>query len=85
MKDTPPKKGFGLPLRLVPFPPPSGVIALLLLYKNPRRSRPETRLEGSKVFFWEGALSGTFSSPIRFAPPYHDPKYSPFLCITSIF
>ena len=66
--DTPPKKGFWTPPRTVRFPPPSGVSALFFLYKNPRQSRPEALLEGSKNFR-ESAFSGTFSSPIRFAPP----------------
>ena len=46
--DTPPKKAFWTPPRTVGFPPPSGVSALFLLYKNPRQSRPEALLEGSK-------------------------------------
>ena len=60
--DTPPKKGFWTPPRTVRFPPPSGVSALFFLYKNPRQSRPEALLEGSKNFR-ESAFSGTFSSP----------------------
>ena len=59
--DTP-KKGFWTPPRTVRFPPPSGVSALLFLYKNPRQSRPEALWEGSKNFR-ESAFSGTFSSP----------------------
>ena len=56
------------------FPPPSGVRALFFLYKNPRQSRPEALLEGSKNFR-ESAFSGTFSSPHTFCtPPYHGPK-----------
>ena len=71
--DTPPKKGFWTPPRTVRFPPPSGVSALFFLYKNPRQSRPEALLEGSKNF-WESAFSGTFSSPHTFCtPPYHGP------------
>ena len=66
--DTPPKKGFGTPPRMVWFPPRSGVSALFFLYKNPRESRPEALLDGSKNFR-ERALSGTFSSPIRFTAP----------------
>ena len=73
MNDTPPKKGFWTPPRTVRFPPPSGVSALFLLYKNPRQSRPEALLEGSKNFR-ESAFSGTFSSPHTFCtPPYHGP------------
>ena len=67
--DTPPKKGFRTPPRTVRFPPPSGVSALFSLYKNPRQSRPEALLEGSKNFR-ESAFSGTFSSP-------HGPKWRP--------
>ena len=51
------------PPRMARFPPPSGVSALFFLYKNPRQSRPEALLEGSKTFR-ESAFSGTFSSPI---------------------
>ena len=73
--DTPPKKGFWTPPRTVRFPPPSGVSALSFMYKNPRQSRPEALLEGSKNFR-ESAFSGTFSSPHTFCtPPYHGPKY----------
>ena len=72
--DTPPKKGFWTPPRTVRFPPPSGVSTLFFLYKNPRQSRPEALLEGSKNFR-ESAFSGTFSSPHTFCtPPYHGPK-----------
>ena len=71
--DTPPKKGFWTPPRTVRFPPPSGVSTLFFLYKNPRQSRPEALLEGSK-YFRESAFSGTFSSPHTFCtPPYHGP------------
>ena len=66
--DTPPKKGFWTPPRTVRFPPPSGVSALFFLYKNPRQSRPEALLEGSKNFR-ESAFSGTFSSPHTFCTP----------------
>ena len=69
-----PKRGFGPPPRTVRFPPPSGVSALFFLYKNPRQSRPEALLEGSKNFR-ESAFSGTFSSPHTFCtPPYHGPN-----------
>ena len=69
--DTPPKKGFWTPLVRYVFHPPSGVSALFFLYKNPRQSRPEALLEGSKTFRGS-ALSGTFSSPHTFCtPPYH--------------
>ena len=74
--DTPPKKGFWTPPRTVRFPPPSGVSALFFLYKNPRQSRPEALLEGSKNFR-ESAFSGTFSSPHTFCtPPYHGPIWA---------
>ena len=55
--------------------PPSGVSALFFLYKNPRQSRPEALLEGSKNFR-ESAFSGTFSPP---PPPYvlHPPISPP--------
>ena len=43
-----PKKGFWTPLVRYVFHPPSGVSALFFLYKNPRQSRPEALLEGSK-------------------------------------
>ena len=74
--DTPPKKGFWTPPRTVRFPPPSGVSALFFLYKNPRQSRPEALLEGSKNFR-ESAFSGTFSAPHTFCtPPCHGPRIS---------
>ena len=68
------KKGFWTPPpRMVRFPSPSGVSAVFFLYKNPRRSRREALLEGSKSFR-ESAFSGTFSSPHTFCtPPYHGP------------
>ena len=78
--DTPPKKGFWTPPRTVCFPPLSGVGALFFLYKNPRQSRPEALLEGSKNFR-ESAFSGTFSSPHTFCtPPYHGPKLNILPC-----
>ena len=57
-------------------PPPSGVVALFFLYKNPRLSRPEALLEGSRISR-EGTFSGTFSSPPHMfcTPPYHGPSY----------
>ena len=71
--DTPPKKGFWTPRRTVRFPAASGVSALFFLYKNPRQSRPEALLEGSKNFR-ERAFSGTFSSLHTFCTaPYHSP------------
>ena len=45
------------------------LVALFFLYKNPRLSRPEALLEGSRNFR-EGVRFGTFSSPIRLAPPH---------------
>ena len=49
--------------------------------KNPRLSRPEALLEGSRIFR-EGAFSDTFSLPpyVFAPPPYHGPKKS---CIPS--
>ena len=71
--DTPSKKGFWTPPHTVRFPPPSCVSALFFLYRNPRQSRPEALLEGSKNFR-ESAFSGTFSTPHTFCtPPYHGP------------
>ena len=67
--DSPPKRGFWTPPRTVRFPPPSGVSALFFLYKNPRQSRPEALLEGSKNFR-ESTFSGTFSSPHTFCTPH---------------
>ena len=72
--DTPPKKGFCTPPPTVRFPPPSGVSALFFLYKNPRQSRPEALLEGSKNFR-ESAFSGTFCPPpYVLHPPISPPK-----------
>ena len=47
--------------------------------QNPRQSRPEALLEGSKNFR-ESAFSGTFSSPHTFCtpPPYHGPTAAQF-------
>ena len=68
------QKGFWTPPRTVRFPPPSGVSTLFFLYKDPRQSRPEALLEGSKNFR-ESAFSGTFSSPHTFCtPPISRPK-----------
>ena len=61
-KDTPPKKGFGTPLRLVCFA--SRVVALFFLYENTRLSTPEALFCRPKNF-----LGGAFSSPHTFAPP----------------
>ena len=70
----PRKKGFWTPPHTVRFPPPSGFSALFFLCKNPRQSRPEALLEGSKNIR-ESAFSGTFSSPHTFCtPPYHGPN-----------
>ena len=72
----PSQKGVLDPPRTVRFPPPSGVSALFLLYKNPRQSRPEALLEGSKNFLGR-AFSGTFSSPHTFCtPPISRPNFS---------
>ena len=67
--DTPPKQGFWTPPRTVRFPPFSDVSALFFLHKNPRQSRPEALLEGSKNFR-ESAFSGTLSSPHAFCTPH---------------
>ena len=73
--DTSPKKGFWTPPPShSTFSTLSGVSDLFLLYKNPRQSRTEALLEGSKNFR-ESAFSGTFSSPHTFcSPPYHGPS-----------
>ena len=57
-----PKGGFGHPLVRYVFHPPQVSVLCFLLYKNPRQSRPEALLDGSK-HFRESAFSGTFSSP----------------------
>ena len=67
--DTPPRKGFWTPPGTVRFPPPSGVSVLFFLCKNPRQSRPEALLEGSKTLR-ESAFSGAFSSPHTFCTPH---------------
>ena len=72
------KKGGGKTSRRTPVPKKvldhssSGMFSTSLgcqcsvfLFKNPRLSRPEARLEGSRNFR-EGELSGTFSSPHTF-------------------
>ena len=64
-----PKRGFGPPLVRYVFHPPLRCQCSVFLYKNQRQSRPEAVLEGSKNFR-ESAFSGTFSPPIRFAPPH---------------
>ena len=69
----PSQKGVLDPPRTVRFPPPSRASALFFLYRNPRQSRPEALLEGSKNFR-ESVFSGTFSTPHTFCtPPYHGP------------
>ena len=50
------------PPHKVRVPPPSGVVALFFLYKNPRLSRPEALLE---VVLWY-----VFLPPYIFAPPH---------------
>ena len=67
---TPTKKGFWTPPCTVRFPPPSGVSDLFFLYKNPRQSRPEALLEGSKNFRGGVRSLVRFPPPIRFAPPH---------------
>ena len=72
-----PKRGFGPPLvryvfhppQVSVFPPPSGVSALFLLYKNPRQSRPEALLEGPNIFGRVRSLVRFPPPPMRFAPP----------------
>ena len=68
LNDTPPTKGGFGPLVRYVFHPPLGVSALFFRYKNPRQSRPQALLEGSK-HFWENAFSGTFSSPHTLCTP----------------
>ena len=68
-KDTPPKKGFWTPLRLVRFPTPLRCRCPVSLYKNPRLSTPEALLEGSENF-WRARCLVRFPPPVRFAPPH---------------
>ena len=68
MNDTPPKKRFWTPIVLACFPPPFRVAALFCLVKSGRLIRPDALFEGSRNF-WEGALFGTFSSPLTFCTP----------------
>ena len=69
-----PKGGFGPLLVRYVFHPPQVSVLCFFLYKNPRQSRPEALLEGSKIFR-ESAFSGTFSSPHTFCtPPISRPK-----------
>ena len=75
-----PKRGFVTPplVRYV-FHPPQVSVLCFFLYKNPRQSRSEALLGGSKNSRGS-AFSGTFPPPIRFAPPpYHGPKFPPKL------
>ena len=60
-----PKRGFGPPSYGTFSTPLRCQCSLFFLYKNPRQSRPEALLEGSKIFR-ESEFSGTFSSPIFF-------------------
>ena len=66
----PSQKGVLDPPSYGTFSTPSGVSALFFPEQNPRQSRPEALLEGSKNF---GRLSSLvrFPLPIRFAPPPH--------------
>ena len=58
-----PKKGFGPPLVRYVFHPPSGVSALVFLYKN--HDRAEQKL------FWRGPnIFGRARSLVHFPPPY---------------
>ena len=70
-----PKRGFGAPLVRYVFHRPQASALCFFCTKNPRQSRPEALLEGSKKFR-ESAFSATFSSPHTFCtPPYHGPKF----------
>ena len=71
-----PKRGFWTPppVRYV-FHPPRVSLLCFSGRKNPRLSRPEVLLEGSRIFR-EGAFTGTFSSPHTFCtPPYQGPSF----------
>ena len=63
------KKGFWTPPRTVRFPLPSSVSALFFLYKNPRQSRTEALLEGSKRASGERVLWCAFLPPYVLHPP----------------
>ena len=73
---APPKTGFWTPLlRYVFHPSQVSVLCFSCTKKNPRQSRPEALLEGSKNFR-ESAFSGTFSSPHTFCnPPISRPNF----------
>ena len=66
-----PKRAFGTPLgcRYV-FHPPSGVVALFFLYKNPRQSRQQKLFWRGPEFFGRARPPVRFPPPIRFAPPH---------------
>ena len=66
-----PERGFGPPIVRYVFHP-SGVSALFFLYQNPRQSRPEAFLEGSKTS-GECVLWYIFLPPYVLDPPCHGP------------
>ena len=75
-KDTPPKNGFWTPLRLVRFPPASGVIALFVLHRNPRLSTPDALSEGSENFSRGCVVWFVFLPPYVLHPPISWPKHT---------
>ena len=73
-KDTPPKKGFGLPLCL------SGTFSThlswrcsVLLVQSPRLSTPEALLEGSNNFLGGSVVRYVFLPPCVLHSPCHGP------------
>ena len=64
-----PKRGFGPPSYGTFSTPLTCQCPVFFIYRNPRQSRPEALLEGSKNFR-ESAFSGTFSTPHTFCTPH---------------
>ena len=60
---TPLQKQFWTPFRLVRFSPPSGVVALFFLYRNPRLSTPGALLEGFENLSAGCAICFVFLTP----------------------
>ena len=65
-----PKRGFGPPLVRYVFHPSQVSVLCFFLYKNPRQSRPEALLEGSKSAFGRARSLVRFPPPIRFCTPH---------------
>ena len=78
-----PKRGFGPPLIREVFHPPQVSVLCFFLYKKSTTEQNRSSFGGSKNFR-EIALSGKFSSPHTFAPPYHGPNLPRRVCAAAL-